>query len=312
MPLKFLNNQVKRSETHALCGLKQQGIALVLVLWLTVLLAITTGAFALMARMDQLEANALLSGTQARLIAEAGIHLIAVAMRDPDELTRPVADGRTYQQSLDGVLLEIKVIDERGKLDINAVDEPTLMTLFFNNGLEMDDAELLAAAVMDWRDADDMERVNGAELDAYLAAGLELGPANRSFIMIDELLQVLAMPYSLYRRIQPGITVHSKSAIPNLAFAPAEALLAIPDITLDEASDFVRERNAREPGDMEVITFPDGRLVKAQGRGLTYSIQVKATMPNGVWEQLEATIRLGGNRSGSPFRVLSWREGFHY
>ena len=130
--------------------------------------------------------------------------------------------------------------------------------------------------------------------------------------MIDELLQVLAMPYSLYRRIQPGITVHSKSGIPNLAFAPVEALLAMPDISLEVASEFVQERNAREPGDMEVITFPDGQLVKALGRGLTYSIHAKATMPNGVWEQLEATIRLGGNQNGSPFRVLSWREGFHY
>jgi len=49
-----------------------------------------------------------------------------------------------------------------------------------------------------------------------------------------------------------------------------------------------------------------------QGRGVTYSIQARATMPNGIWEQLQATIRLGGNRSGSPYRVLRWREGFQY
>ena len=43
----------------------QNGIALVLVLWITVLISIDTGAYALMARMDQLEARQLLSGTQA-------------------------------------------------------------------------------------------------------------------------------------------------------------------------------------------------------------------------------------------------------
>lgn len=289
----------------------QNGIALVLVLWITVLISIVTGAYALMARMDQLEANQLLSGTQARMTAEGGIHLTAVALRDSDELTRIIADGRPYQQTLDGVLLEIKVIDERGKLDINAADEQTLFTLFNNNGLEADRAELLAAAVMDWRDVDAVERVNGAELDAYLAAGLEVGPANRPFMMIDELLQVLGMPYSLFRLVEPGITVFSRAGMPNLAFAPAEALLAIPDISHEEALEFVQERNAREPGDTDDISSPNGLVVVAQGRGLTYSIQAKATMPNGVWEQLEATIRLGGSQTGQPFRILRWREGFH-
>jgi len=289
----------------------QNGIALVLVLWITVLISIVTGAYALMARMDQLEARQLLSGTQARMTAEGGIHLTAVALRDRDELTRIIADGRPYQQTLDGVLLEIKVIDERGKLDINAADEQTLFTLFNNNGLEADRAELLAAAVMDWRDGDEVERVNGAELDTYLAAGLEVGPANRPFMMIDELLQVLGMPYPLFRLVEPGITVFSRAAMPNLAFAPVEALLAIPDISHEEALEFVQERNAREPGDTDDISSPNGLVVVAQGRGLTYSIQAKATMPNGVWEQLEATIRLGGSPTGQPFRVLRWREGFH-
>ena len=291
---------------------RQRGIALVLVLWLTVLLTIASGAFALMARVDQLEANALLSGTQARMIAEAGIHLTAVALRDPDDLTRPVADGRVYQQYLDGALLEVSITDERGKLDINAADELTLATLFLNNGLDQEQAELLAAAVMDWTDKDELERVNGAELDTYLDAGLALGPANRPFMMVDELLQVLGMTYELYRKILPGISVHSRAAMPDLAYAPVEALLAIPEITIEDASAFVQERNALEPGSMEGAAFPDGQLIVARGRGLTYSIRAKATMPNGVWEQLETTIRLGGNQSGSPFRVLRWREGFHY
>ncbi len=289
----------------------QNGIALVLVLWITVLISIVTGAYALMARMDQLEARQLLSGTQARMTAEGGIHLTAVALRDRDELTRIIADGRPYQQTLDGVLLEIRVIDERGKLDINAADEQTLFTLFNNNGLEADRAELLAAAVMDWRDGDEVERVNGAELDTYLAAGLEVGPANRPFMMIDELLQVLGMPYPLFRLVEPGITVFSRAGMPNLAFAPVEALLAIPDISHEEALEFVQERNSREPGDTDDISSPNGLVVVAQGRGLTYSIQAKATMPNGVWEQLEATIRLGGSQTGQPFRILRWREGFH-
>jgi len=290
----------------------QQGIALVLVLWVLLLLTIITASFSLMARMDRLEANALLSGTQARFSAEAAINLAVLALRDPEDETRMLADGRLYQQEVDGILIEVRAIDERGKLDINATDELTMANMLTGHGLELGDAELLAAAIMDWRDEDELERVNGAEEDAYLAAGLEVGPANRAFLMIEELLQVIGMSYELFRKIEPGITVFSRAGEPDPAFAPVEALMALPDITYEEAVNFVQERNSQQPGESLGAELPSGLVVMEQGRGVTYSIQARATMPNGVWEQLQATIRLGGNRSGSPYRVLRWREGFQY
>jgi len=282
----------------------------VLVLWVLLLLTIITGSFALMARMDRLEANALLSGTQARMSAEAAINLAVLALRDPNDETRMLADGRVYEQDLDGVKVEVKAVDERGKLDINATDELTLNNLFVGHGMNLDDAEMLAAAVQDWRDEDNLERVNGAEEDAYFAAGLEMGPANRSFMMTEELLQVIGMQYELYRKLEPGITVFSRSAQPNPAFAPVEALMALPDITYEEAVNFVQERNSQQIGESLGAELPNGVVVMEQGRGVTYSIEVRATMPNGVWEQVQATIRVGGTSSGAPYRVLRWREGF--
>ncbi len=288
----------------------QRGIALVLVLWVLLLLTIVTGSFALMARMDRLEANTLISGTQARFSAEAAINLAVLALRDPDDESRMRGDGRVYQQDIDGIVVEVSAIDERGKLDINIAQELTLANMFIGHGMELDAAEMLAAAVLDWRDEDELERVNGAEEDAYLAAGLEVGPANRPFMMTEELLQVIGMSYGLYRKLEPGITVFSRAGEPDPAFAPVEALMSMPDITYDEAVNFVAERNSQVPGDSLGTALPNGIVVMEQGRGVTYSIQARATMPNGVWEQLQATIRLGGNRAGSPYRVLRWREGF--
>ena len=298
--------------TRAISKSRQGGIALVLVLWVLLLLTIITGAFALMARMDRLEANALLSGTQARLSAEAALNLAVLALRDPDEETRMLADGRVYSTDMNGITIEVSAIDERGKLDINATDELTLINLFSGHGMELGEAEFLAAAVMDWRDEDELERVNGAEEDAYMAAGLEIGPANRPFMMTEELLQVIGMPYELFRSVDRGVTVFSRNRTPDPAFAPVEALMALPDITHEEAVNFVAERNSLMPGESIGTELPNGIVAMEQGRGVTYSIQARATMPNGIWEQLEATIRLGGNRSGSPYRVLRWREGFQY
>jgi len=291
---------------------KQDGIALVLVLWVLILLTVMTGSFALMARMDALEANTLLSGVQARLSAESAINLAVLALRDQDDETRMLANGKTYTQVLDGILVEVSAIDERGKLDINSTHELTLVNLFSGHGMELTEAETLAAAVMDWRDEDELERVNGAEEDAYFAAGLQIGPANRPFLMTEELLQVIGMTFDFYKKLEPGISVFSRASQPDPAYAPVAALMALPDITYSEAVNFVNERNSQEAGDSLGTALPNGVIVLERGRGVIYSIRARATMPNGVWEQLEATIRLGGNRSGNPYRVLRWREGFQY
>ncbi len=290
----------------------QSGIALIMVLWILLLVTISTGAYTLMARMDVLEAHTLLWGTRARMAAEAGLNLAVLALRDPDEFTRWIPDGRPYELRFQDVILEIKVTDERGKLDINAVDESALQQLFFNNGLDDDQATHLAAAVKDWNDSDELERPNGAEEETYQALGLSVGPGNRSFIMVEELLQVLGMSWELFREIEPGLTVFSAVGAPDPAYAPLEALLALPDMTRDEALNFVAQRHSQDAASGLGTALPNGQIAMARGRGLTYSIQAKATLPNGVWDQVEATIRLGGSPDGRPFRILRWREGFHH
>jgi general secretion pathway protein K len=290
---------------------RQRGVALVLVLWILLLVTISTSAYTLMARMDQLEAHTILSGTRARLAAEAGMNLALLSLRDPDETVRLVPDGRPNEFLYQGSVVEVRVTDERGKLDINAADEQTLFTLLTGHGLELDAAQLLAAAIEDWRDTDDVERANGAELDTYVAAGLGVGPGNRPFIMTEELLQVLGMPWELYKKIEPGLSVYSNAGQPDPAYAPVEALLAIPDMTEQDAVNFVADRHSEDLMGGVGAVLPNGQVAMARGRGVTYSIVAKATLPNGIWDQVDATVRLGAGSDGRPYRVLRWREGFH-
>lgn len=289
----------------------QQGIALVIVLWILLLITISTGAYTLMARMDQLEAHTVISGTRARMAAESGINLAVLGLRDPDELTRLVPDGRPYQYRVQDVLIEVEVTDERGKVDINSVDEKTLLNLLEGNGMETDQATILAAAILDWTDADEIERANGAELEAYQSMGLDAGPGNRPFLMVEEILQVLGMPWDLYQKIEPGLTVFSEARTPDPAYAPLEALLALPDMTEEDARNFIEKRQSDDGANGAGVALPNGQVAMARGRGLTYSVLAKATLPNGIWDQVEATIRLGGTHEGLPYRVLRWREGFH-
>ena len=291
---------------------RQKGVALVLVLWVLLLVTISTGAYTLTARMDQLEAHTVLSGTQARLGAEAGLNLAILSLRDPDELSRMIPDGRSYFTTFEGMEIEVKVTDERGTLNINSADEETLINLFTANGVDVLDAQLLAAAVADWVDRDEIERADGAELPSYESAGLAIGPANRGFVMAEELLQVIGMSWELYSRMAPALTVYSDSSEPDPAYAPLEALMALPDMNEEDARNFVQERHSQESLTGMEMALPNGEVAMARGRGLTYSIHANATMPNGIWDQIDATIRLGGSSDGRPYRVLRWREGFHH
>ena len=291
---------------------KQQGVALVIVLWILLLVTITTSAFTLMARMDSLEAHTILWSTKARLAAEAGLNIAVLSLRDPDETLRLIPDGRPFLVQFQDARVEVLVTDERGKLNINSATDAELRQLFFANGLEQDQADLLTDAILDWTDIDEMTRPNGAELPEYESAGYQVGPGNRSFVMVEELLQVLGLPWELYQQIEPGLTVWSDSRAVNPAYAPAEALLAMPDMTRELADEFVQARHDLESLNDLNLALPSGQVAMAQGRGLTYSIVAKATLPNGIWDQIEATIRLGGNEDGQPFRIMHWREGFHH
>lgn len=309
--MRRARRQVTRARLSLAACRRQRGVALVLVLWILLLVSISTSAYTLMARMDLLEAHTMMSSTRARMAAEAGLSVAALYLQDPDELTRLVPDGRAYLLTFQDVSIEIRITDERGKLDLNSADEPTLQRLFVNNGLDDQDATYLAAAVLDWADPDEIERANGAEAETYYAAGLQVGPGNRRFVMVEEILQVLGMPWELYREIEPGLSVHSNQGTPDAAYAPLEALLALPDMTEEDARNFIEERQSQEAGSGLGATLPSGEVAMAQGRGVTYSIVAKATLPNGIWDQIEATISFGGNPSGLPYRILRWREGFH-
>jgi len=237
---------------------RQSGVALVIVLWILLLITISTSAFTLMSRMDSLEAHSVLWSTKARLAAEAGLNIAVLSLRDPDDLTRLIPDGRPFLVDYQDAVVEVFVTDERGKLNINLVGELELLQLFSSNGLEEDQAQLVTAAILDWVDVDELTRPEGAELAEYESAGYQVGPGNRNFVMVEELLQVLGMPWELFQKIQPGLTVWSEERSPDAAFAPAEALMALPDMDEQAASEFVQERHAQESLNELSLTLPNG------------------------------------------------------
>jgi general secretion pathway protein K len=290
---------------------RARGVALLLVLWAVVLLTILLGGFVLVARTESLQSRFLLDATRARYAAEAGMARAAYELRRADPLTRWVADGRSYPLEFDGAKLSVEVIDESGKIDLNASDEVLMLGVFLAVGIEEPKARALVDAIMDWRDPDDLVRTNGAEDREYEAAGLAYKPANIGFATIGEVQQVLGMDYELFAKLEPYVTVYSRNPRPNPSFAAPLVLQAMSGMDAQLAQDLVARRWQLDPQQLAAtpLLMPDGTPLVAAGGGVTYTVRAKATLPNGTWTLLDATIRLGGAPGGRAYSILRWREG---
>lgn len=290
---------------------RQRGIAFVIVLWVLALLAVLLGSFALLARTENLQSRHLFDSTQALYAAEAGLNRAVFELMQPDPATRWLPDGRAYVFNFDEAEVEIRITDESGKIDINAADVATLDQMFQALGIDPVESAQLADAMLDWRDPDDLVMPNGAEDPEYEAAGLPYGTADAPFTTVSELQQVIGMSYELFQMVEPGITVYTGQGRPNASFAPLESLRSIPGMTDETARLIIEQRHAWDPqlGGTPPL-LPDGTPLMVQGGTGTYSIESRATLPNGAWTRLHSTVRIGGaGVSGLAYTVLRWEDG---
>ena len=289
-----------------------RGVALVLVLWAIALMAVLLGSFAMIAHTENLESRHVFDTVTARYDAEAGLERAVFEMRNADPAQRWIADGRPYEFEFDGAQVSVEVTDEAGKIDLNSADATMLTSLFISVGVQLDRAQALADAIQDWRDQDDLPREQGAEANEYKGAGFAYVPRNAPLQTVSEVQQVLGMNYDLFQKIEPAVTIYSNTGMPNPAYAPLEALRALPNMTDDLAQQIIQLRQSVIPGQpgAQPLVLPDGTPIVANGGGLTYSVKSRATLPNGVSTVLDASIRLGGvGASGRPYTVLRWRDG---
>ncbi|WP_411833001.1 general secretion pathway protein GspK [Pseudoxanthomonas mexicana] len=275
-----------------------RGAALLLVLWLVALLAALIGAFALTARIESLQGRVLREGAAAQQIARAGVEYALLRVQDRQPQTRWVADGRRYDWRFAGSDVQVRIVDESGKVDLNQADAQLLSLLMQAVGEPREAAERMAAAIIDWRDPDSLGQPVGSAEDAdYAAAGLPYGAKDAPFDTVAELGQVLGMTPALYARLSPWLTLHSGRAMPDPAFAPAPVLTAM---GLD-AQAWLAQR--------EGPLAADGAQFVGAGSG-TYSIESRARLPNGRQAALRTVVRTGGGPvPGSVYTILRWEEG---
>lgn len=275
---------------------RSAGVALVSVLWLLVLLSLLVLNLATGSRTELQLAGNLRQAASARHVAEAGINWGAWSLMQANTAGW-LADGSTRTLELDGISVEVALFDEQGKIDLNEADQLLFQGLFESVGQDRKTAEALAAAIIDWRDEDELVTPLGAEEEEYAAAGL-LGPGNSPFEDVKELREVLGMTDELYRQVRPALTIDSNKAEVNPLVAPREVLLALPGIDPDSIDRFIEDRRRNyESGERPpMLNTVDSRFLAPNAPGVNYSIVTRTSVSPTVQvkQQLLVHVRGGG------------------
>jgi len=165
--------------------------------------------------------------------------------------------------------------DEERRINLNGIDRSNygiLVNLLMLTGLSEQQAEMLAAQVVDWHDTDSekMTISYGAEKDDYLSSSKPYRCKDLPFENIEELLLLKDMTEDVFKKVKNYLTVFPQSNVSlllNINTAPELVLKSVfrfivgqnPSVEIGDADSLVAKIASYRKGD-------DGRLCTADDR----------------------------------------------
>jgi len=314
----------------------ERGVALIVVLWIFIFLFVVAFEFSSSVREEAYAAHRYNDETQGYYLAVAGfqrglydfLNQSAGKSLQQDQQPSDLFDGSWREGNLGAGGYRVRLMDEAGKINLNRIDENALGRVFTNLDIGEPLRSILVDSIMDWRDADDLHRVNGAESDYYRSLTPPYTAKNGPFDTVEELLWVRGVTPSVFfgyagdERTQgdsaPRIglreifTVDSPIDRVNLRTASAEVIHAVAGIPLEKTRLFVEERKKLSEKTLAdllpllgigasdaamqsfIFTNPSVVAVEAEGR------LADSRAPRRV----KGIVRLGGGQQG--FQLLRW------
>ncbi|HKY07142.1 MAG TPA: hypothetical protein VJQ55_02830 [Candidatus Binatia bacterium] len=315
----------------------ERGVALIVVLWIFIFLFVVAFEFSTAAREEASAAHRFNDETEGYYLAVAGFErglydFLNQAGANPalkQTQNQDMFDGGWRDHTLGGGAFRVRLIDEAGKININRINENTLRRIFNNLGLDGAQRDSLVDAIMDWRDEDELHRMNGAENEYYAALTPSYTAKNGPLDSVDDLLWIKGVTRELFFGLAdasasssnkgPAIalrdifTIDSPIDRVNLRTASAEVIHALVGIPLERCRAFVEERKKLSDktlndllpllgigaGDAALQSFiftnPSIVSVEAEGRAAQSRVSRK----------VKGVVRLGGARG---FELLRWLD----
>ena len=286
---------------------RQRGLALVIVIWILTLMTLMAGSFAMSMRRESSISYALIASAKALALAERSVILAEFNLSQNDLELRWRADGTIYEIIGPESRTRIRIFAESGKVDLNTSNEQQLAAVL-SAAVDSDwQQQELLNAILDWRDADDDTRTQGAEKRQYRLAGLAYGPSNAAFQSIEELQLVLGMNNAIFEFLQPFVTVYSGEAVVDQRYASPELLgILASDLKQKNIHDEALEKRSQNNTDENADLGDTEQAFTSEGQ--TYTIIVEAMVQNEASAGVEVVARYQSDEYGLPLQTLDWKQ----
>lgn len=150
------------------------GFALVVVILVMLITSFLASQLIMQVRTDlKISANQQ-QRVVGRMLAEGGVNLAVFRLLDKpgvgfaEKLGGEIfLHGKTYETSLPTGKIEYYATDESGKIDLNRTNIDLLKKFLEYHGLGEEGVAVVIDSLLDWRDSDDLHRINGAEKSYY-------------------------------------------------------------------------------------------------------------------------------------------------
>jgi general secretion pathway protein K len=225
-----------------------------------------------------------------------------------------IYDGEWREQTLGSGAFRVRFVDEGGKININRMEEGALQRFFVNLGVEEPRRTILIHSILDWRDPDDLHRMNGAENDYYRSLTPAYTAKNGPFDSIEDLLWVRGMTPELFFEgitdssdrqpipLRDLLTVDSPNDRVNLRTASAEVIHALTGMPIEKARAFVEERRKLSNKTM-------GDLLRLLGIGSQDPMLRMFVFANPAVLTIEAEGAANGSRAGRRVKGIVRTSG---
>jgi general secretion pathway protein K len=315
----------------------EKGVALLAVMCAITVLVLVAMAFSGSVQLETRTAIYHKEAAQAYAMATGGIQSaifeIAYPLPMGQEEDKPrgwVEGQRLAQVNYRNGMALVKIVNETGKLDLNAADPKQLQSLFVARGMEAEEAGRLAAAIKHWRTPAGANDPESTALDDYYrAAGYSAthGP----FGSVEEALRVRGMSRDIFygtafvRRdhgiesiygVGQDLTIFSGSAQVNVNYASEALLQSVPGMGPDLARAIVEERSKQPFKTMDdlsqrlAVSLPDeaGPILTTTTCDFYSIVAVGEVSGSRVRRTVKAVVQVTPQSTAQHHQIIAWYD----
>lgn len=322
--------------------MNNKGIALILVLLVLVLLMVIVLEFSFAMRVEVNAARNFSDEVKCYFYAQTGFQrAIAELIKQltfketiAEEGTMWRDDQRSITMAIGQGSVEVLISNEKGKYDINTIPEDLLRSLVGSLGVEEVERDTITDSILDWRDEDNLHRLNGAEDDYYESLTHPYDSKDAPFETVEELLLVRGVTPSIFygsfamgddtegspplrKGLVDLMTVYSRSNRVDVNSAPKEVLMSIPGINEDVATKIIDARKEKPLKDLTEIRAAVGdaaymlafQYLSFSSSSIVSIIATGSMRDSGVKRRVKGIVRIN-LRTPEKYQIIYWADNY--